>query len=287
MGRICAAVAFGVMILGLWIGGVSVGPSSHAHSGAAPSPSSILATPAAHETTVPALAATPGTHGGTVPATGATPAAGPRSARLPGRDDAGTRAAQAPGLGSYYPAGRAPGFGEPVPIDANATPAPSPQAFPWMHCDAHPNVAPVDPRGVTVLIPRLGIRAPVYDRGVDDLGNMIIAPGYALTHLTYTARLGTWDNYVVYGHDDIQQCIFRDLGSLRVGDTVEFYRGTTRYTYVVTARDLVDPSDVRVLDHTDEPIATLISCYPVGVDSQRIVVISNLVAIDDNVPLPD
>ncbi len=112
---------------------------------------------------------------------------------------------------------------------------------------------------------------------------MIIAPGYALTHLSYTARLGTWDNYVVYGHDDIQDCIFRNLARLQVGDVVEFSRDTTRFTYVVTARDLVAPTDVRVLDHTDEPIATLISCYPVGIDSQRVVVISNLVAIDEHV----
>ena len=269
MGRIGAVFGFGVMIIGLWIGGISFGPSTNAK------PRSVPATLVSAPHGVPA-----------VPHAGATPAATARSDSATERPGSGGRAESASTAKAMGAPGLMTASGATARISAAPTAQASSQPFPWMHCDSGTRANQVDPGGVTVVIPRLGVRAPVYDRGVSQDGTMLIAPGYSLTHLSFSARLGTWDNYVVYGHDDIEQCIFRNLASLQVGDTVEFYRGTTRYTYVVTASDRVAPSDVQVLDHTDEPIATLISCYPVGIDSQRIVVISNLVAIDEHVTVP-
>lgn len=270
MGRIGAAFAFGVLIIGVWIGGLSVGSSTDAK----PKPPASTLVASLRPQAARSLSGRPFPD--------ATPSVAPRSVRGATGTVGRGPAASAPGGGAQHPARQTPSSATPTQVPNAPSAAPSPQNFAWMHCDSRLKPSPIDPHGVTVVIPRLGVQAPVYDRGVDREGAMVIAPGYALTHLNLSAKLGTWDNYVVYGHDDIEQCVFHDLADLRVGDIVEFYHGTTRYTYVVTASDVVDSSDVRILDHTDEPIATLISCYPVGIDSRRIVVISNLVAIDEN-----
>src|SRR5205085_8425854 len=48
--------------------------------------------------------------------------------------------------------------------------------------------------GVTAIIPRLGVVAPIYQRGLDAAGDMPIAPGYAVTHYQYSARAGRRGN---------------------------------------------------------------------------------------------
>ncbi len=135
------------------------------------------------------------------------------------------------------------------------------------------------PPGITLVVPRLGIQAPVHEGKPQD-GILPIAPGYSATHYFNSAGLGQPGNYVVYGHDDIEGKIFEYLGSLRVGDRVYFHRGTRRYTYVVTGQQIVDPSDVAVLDPTPNATLTMISCTPLWVDSQRIVIHGVFVGVD-------
>jgi len=135
---------------------------------------------------------------------------------------------------------------------------------------------------VTVVISRLGVHAPVYDRGVNADGTLIIAPGYALTHLQYSARLGQRGNYVVYGHDDIEGSILRYEDMLRVGDRIDLYQGAMHYVYQIVAQSYVDPGNTSVMDQTSSPMLTLISCWPYNVDTQRVVVVASLVELDRN-----
>lgn len=134
---------------------------------------------------------------------------------------------------------------------------------------------------MTIAIARLGIRASVFDRGENADGSLAIAPGYSLTHLRFSAPLGTWGNYVLYGHDDIDHQILRDLPALRLGDRIVLERAGTHFVYQVFDRRIVPPTDVGLLDQTAEPILTLISCYPYGVDSERIVLLASLIEVDD------
>ncbi len=138
--------------------------------------------------------------------------------------------------------------------------------------------------GVTVVIERLGVRAPVRERGVDPTGHLPIAPGYTLTHFTFSAGLGELGNYVLYGHDDIQGNILRYLPTMRVGDHIDLYQGALHLEYTVTGSKVVPPSDVSVLNPTPDATLTLISCTPFDVDSARIVVTATLLRIDDHLP---
>lgn len=138
--------------------------------------------------------------------------------------------------------------------------------------------APAPAPMTTIDIPRLGVVAPVREGAVVG-GYLPIAPGYAVTHYMYSAVLGTSGNYVVYGHDDIEGGIFAHLGALQPGDRVYFRRGARRVTYVVTGSQVVSPGDVDVLDPTPSAMLTMISCTPLYVDTERIVVRATLLAL--------
>ena len=128
----------------------------------------------------------------------------------------------------------------------------------------------------TIAIPRLDVQAPVYERGLDSAGQPIIAPGYAVTHYRYSDPLGQPGNYVLYGHNDIEGSIFRDLSRLRAGDPIYLYRGARRFVYRVTGRAIVSPGAVYVMDSTARPTLTMISCTPYWVDTQRLIVRASL-----------
>ena len=70
--------------------------------------------------------------------------------------------------------------------------------------------------------------------------------------------------------------IFRHLDELQPGDEVILFTAQRTYTYIVTTSQIVEPTQVEVLDPTNDPTLTLISCYPYMVDKKRIVVSASL-----------
>lgn len=94
-----------------------------------------------------------------------------------------------------------------------------------------------------------------------------------------TANPGQPGNIVLSAHNDIFGELFRHLDQLTAGDTFTIHTATSDYTYIVTGRDIVDPiQGVYVMNPTREPTATLISCYPYLVNTERIVVFAELVS---------
>jgi sortase A len=84
-------------------------------------------------------------------------------------------------------------------------------------------------------------------------------------------------NIVLAAHNDIYGSIFRYLELLEVGDEFTIRTQSRYYTYRVTGREIVEPDAVEVLNHTDSPTATLITCYPYQVDTHRVVVFAERV----------
>ena len=95
-------------------------------------------------------------------------------------------------------------------------------------------------------------------------------------HHLGSANPGERGNMILSAHNDIYGEIFRRLPDLELGDEVIIYAAEQPYRYVVTAKQIVEPTDVHVLAQTTRPVATLISCYPYMVDTHRIVVIAEL-----------
>lgn len=92
-----------------------------------------------------------------------------------------------------------------------------------------------------------------------------------------SANPGQPGNMVLTAHNDIFGELFRHLDRLRPGNPIKVSTSTREFTYIVTGIRVIAPTDVGVMDHTDKPTITLISCYPYLVDSQRIVVFGELV----------
>jgi sortase A len=95
-------------------------------------------------------------------------------------------------------------------------------------------------------------------------------------HHLYTANPGERGNMVLSAHNDIYGEIFRRLDDLELGDEVIVYAGEQPYRYFVTAKKIVESSEVSILAPTTKPVVTLFSCYPYMVDTHRIVVIAEL-----------
>lgn len=93
------------------------------------------------------------------------------------------------------------------------------------------------------------------------------------------AAPGRNQNVVLVGHNDIYGEIFRELPAMEKGDEIRIYASNgQQYTYRVTDTEVVEPTDVWVLDSNSGAHLTLITCYPYQVDSQRFIVFAELVS---------
>jgi sortase A len=91
-----------------------------------------------------------------------------------------------------------------------------------------------------------------------------------------SANPGEKGNVVLSAHNDIFGEIFRDLDRLKSGDEVIIYTNQRAYSYFVASSDIVEPTEVRLMEATSQPTITLISCYPYLVDNKRIAVTARL-----------
>lgn len=92
-----------------------------------------------------------------------------------------------------------------------------------------------------------------------------------------SANPGNTGNVVLSAHNDIFGEIFRHLDQLEPEDEIILQTQSREYVYQVSFTRIVEPTEVSVLEQTEEPIATLISCYPYLDNSQRIVVVAELI----------
>ncbi len=119
-------------------------------------------------------------------------------------------------------------------------------------------------------IPALGVDAPI----VQGDGWEQLKKGVG-QHIG-SADPGEKGNVVLSAHNDIFGEIFRDLDRLKPGDEITVYTNQRAYTYVVSESQVVEPTQVGIMENTSQPTLTLISCYPYLVDNQRIAITSRL-----------
>ena len=115
-------------------------------------------------------------------------------------------------------------------------------------------------------IPRIRLSAAIAEG--DDAGTLKVAIG----HLPDTPMPWHDGNSALAGHRDT---FFRPLQHVRVGDALRVSTVRGDFHYRVRETMVVGPNDVWVLEPTDRPTLTLITCYPfsyVGKAPQRFVV---------------
>ena len=78
-------------------------------------------------------------------------------------------------------------------------------------------------------------------------------------HIEETPFPGQPGNVGIAGHRDTT---FRAVRHLRTGDPLELTTRDGVYRYLITRTFIVDPQDVYVLDPGEQPMLTLVTCYP-------------------------
>jgi len=133
-----------------------------------------------------------------------------------------------------------------------------------------PVPTPGPEQAIRIQIPAIAVDAPI----VQGDGWEQLKKGVG-QHIG-TANPGQKGNLVLSAHNDIFGEIFRDLDQLKSGDTFVVYSNQRSYTYVITGWEVVEPTQVEAMAATADSTATLISCYPYRIDTQRIVVKARL-----------
>ena len=151
--------------------------------------------------------------------------------------------------------------------------APGPQAFPAPAAQPLPALPALAPGAWIGRLeaPAIHLSATVLE-GSDD-HTLSLGAG----HIEDTAFPGSSGNVGIAGHRDT---IFRPVRNLKVGDALVLTTADQEFRYRVRTLRIVQPDDVAVLDPTDHPTLTLVTCYPfgfIGHAPQRFIVSAELV----------
>ena len=121
-----------------------------------------------------------------------------------------------------------------------------------------------------IEIPKIKVKSAILE-GTDDS-----ALKYAVGHYPKLGKPGE-GNYVLLGHRNyVYGHFFRNIDRLETEDEVKITVGDTTYTYVVYESFVVKPEEVWVLEKTEEPIVTMITCTPIGTYTDRLIVRAKL-----------
>jgi len=124
--------------------------------------------------------------------------------------------------------------------------APAPRAVPRRTFASGSTVGRIE-------IPRLGVSAVI--RAGSDARTLRLAVGY----IPGTALPGDPGNFGLAGHRDT---FFRKLRDINPDDEIRIVTTDGVFRYVVQRTSIVMPQDVWVLDPTNYPALTLVTCYP-------------------------
>jgi len=145
-----------------------------------------------------------------------------------------------------------------------------------------PAAGPRKPPPVRIVIPSIELDSKVVPVGTrrDAAGNLVWeTAAFAVGHHRGTANPGEPGKVVLSGHisSPREGNVFHRLPELQVGAAVILYTVETAYLYRVVNREVVLPTEVRVLEPTGREQAVLITCVPDGVYSHRLVVTADRV----------
>ncbi|MDO4759569.1 MAG: sortase, partial [Candidatus Saccharibacteria bacterium] len=148
-------------------------------------------------------------------------------------------------------------------IDPTVTEAPSP-----------------DPK---LIIPKLNVNVPIAFGISNDETTVMNAMNHGVAQFAIpgaNALPGQVGNLVITGHSagDIYsnnqyKFIFSGLERLVENDLIYVNHNSIRYTYAITRKETVEPSNVAALVYpTTKPVLTLITCTPLGTSRYRLLV---------------
>ncbi len=167
----------------------------------------------------------------------------------------------------------------PLPVSPSSPPPPSPTT---------PLPTPAYPTRIT--IPALRVDAPILpvstqliDVGGGEHAAWQVPDEYAAGWHDTSAPLGAPGNTVLNGHNTSYGEIFRDLYTLKVGESITIFSNDVAYTYAVSETlilpEMGQPLEVRQANAhytlpTEDERLTLVTCHPYGSLQYRLIVIA-------------
>ncbi len=132
-----------------------------------------------------------------------------------------------------------------------------------------------------ISIEKIGVVAPVIpDVDGSNKEAYINALYEGIAHYRGTAYPEEGSNVFLFGHSssaigsgDYKE-IFKDLGELEFGDKIKLTYLGKNLDYTVSEKRVVENTEVSVLDSTDEEQLTLMTCWPIGTNNKRLIVIA-------------
>ncbi|PID70509.1 hypothetical protein CSB37_02365 [bacterium DOLZORAL124_38_8] len=99
---------------------------------------------------------------------------------------------------------------------------------------------------------------------------------------------GNFGNFFLTGHSSYYKWdpgrykdVFALLHELKEGDTVDVYWSGKKYTYKLDESRVIPPTEVSVLDQpTDQKIITLMTCTPIGTNTNRLIWTGKLIKVE-------
>lgn len=142
-----------------------------------------------------------------------------------------------------------------------------------------------------LIIPKINVDVPVIYGVSNDNKSQLAAMTKGVAHFAIPgadSHPGQIGNTVISGHSSNDlldtgdyKFIFAQLDKLVVGDTIYANYKSKRYTYIVSKKEVVSPSQVNKLIYpTKKPILTLLTCTPIGTAINRLLVTAEQVSPD-------
>jgi LPXTG-site transpeptidase (sortase) family protein len=132
-----------------------------------------------------------------------------------------------------------------------------------------------------IEIPALGLRAPVKAMGWDEIDwdSPDAAVGWASNSTLPDQPNG---NIILYGHNNINSSVFRNLADLKPGDLISVQTGDQTWKYQVDSLEILPVQNdqeeseayAAYFKQTYAPRLTLISCWPPTNNTHRVIVVS-------------
>ena len=115
--------------------------------------------------------------------------------------------------------------------------------------------------------------------------NQYLTRGVA--HFKGTPLPGDNGNSFIYGHSavtsffssnpNLPETIFTRLENVDIGDTIRVYRDDNVLEYIARRKKIVEPDDFSIFNHNSHrETITLMTCWPIGIGSKRLIVIAEL-----------
>ncbi|HUD11392.1 MAG TPA: class D sortase [Candidatus Saccharimonadia bacterium] len=137
----------------------------------------------------------------------------------------------------------------------------------------------VVPAANTISIPKINVDAPVNYLASIQESDIETSLQTGVVHYGDTALPGQAGNVAIFGHSSNDwwepgnyKFVFVLLDKLAPGDNITIDYQSKRYVYQVTNSQVVNPTDISVLDPTSTPTLSLITCTPPGTSLRRLVV---------------